>query len=86
MCRLCAQLIGMDWDDMEPHSLTVSEAVRFSGIARTRIYVLASQGKLTLRKCGRRTLVSTSELKALLDSLPAADIRLASAKPAADAA
>lgn len=60
---------------MEPHSLTVSEAVQFSGIARTRIYVLASQGKLTLRKCGRRTLISTAELKALLDGLPPAPIR-----------
>lgn len=72
---------------MEPFALTVPEAVRFSGIARTRLYVLASEGKITLRKCGRRTLISTAELKALIDALPPAAIRCPSlAKPPADAA
>lgn len=68
---------------MEPFALTVPEAVRFSGIARTRIYALAGEGRLTLRKAGRRTLVLTSELKALLDGLPPAPIRPA---PRPDAA
>ena len=71
---------------MRPYSLTIPEAVRFSGISRTRLYILASEGRITLRKCGRRTLVRADDLMALIEELPPADIRLASAKPAADAA
>lgn len=71
---------------MQPYALTIPEAVRFSGIARTRLYMLASEGRITLRKCGRRTIVRADDLKTLIEELPAADIRLASAKPAADAA
>ena len=71
---------------MEPYALTIPEAVRFSGIARTRLYLLASEGKITMRKIGKRTLVRADDLKTLIEELPAADIRLASAKPAADAA
>ena len=71
---------------MEPYALTIAEAVRFSGIARTTLYVLASEGKITLRKIGRRTLVRADDLKALIEKLPLADIRCASAKPPADAA
>ncbi len=72
---------------MEPYALTIPEAVRFSGIARTRLYMLASEGKITLRKIGRRTIVRADDLKALIAELPPADIRCASlTKPAADAA
>lgn len=71
---------------MEPYAVTVHEAVKFSGISRTRLYALASEGRLILRKAGRRTLIETAALKALIAELPPADIRLASAKPAADAA
>ncbi len=60
---------------MEPYALTVPEAVRFSGIARTRLYMLASEGRLELKKCGRRTIVLADDLKRLLAELPAADIR-----------
>ncbi len=61
---------------MEPYALTVAEAVRFSGIARTRLYMLAAEGHLELKKCGRRTIVLADDLKRLLETLPAADIRL----------
>ena len=71
---------------MQPYALTIPEAVRFSGIARTRLYMLASEGKITLRKCGRRTLVRADDLMALIEELPAAPIRCASAKPSANAA
>ena len=71
---------------MEPSALTIPETFRFSGIARTRLYLLASEGKITMRKIGKRTLVRADDLKALIEELPPADIRLASAKPAADAA
>ena len=70
----------------ERYALTLSEAVQFSGLGRTRLYSLAAEGRISFKKCGKRTLILADDLKRLIESLPAADIRLASAKPAADAA
>lgn len=72
---------------MEPYGLTIAEAVRFSGIARTRLYMLASEGRIELKKCGWRTIVLADDLKRLLETLPAADIHLTPHRAApADAA
>lgn len=53
-------------------SMTVDEAVSYSGIGRTKLYELFKEGKLTPRKCGRRTLILVEEIDALIRSLPAA--------------
>ncbi len=50
---------------------TLPEAIRYSGLSRTSIYAALKRGDLTARKCGRRTLVSFSDLKSYLASLPA---------------
>ena len=70
----------------ERYAMTLPEAVQFSGLGRTRLYSLAAEGRISFKKCGKRTLILADDLKRLIESLPAADIRLASAKPAADAA
>ena len=70
----------------ERYALTLPEAVQFSGLGRTKLYALAAEGRISFKKCGKRTLILAEDLKRLIESLPAADIRLASAKPAADAA
>lgn len=64
----------------EKYAMTLPEAVEFSGLGRTRIYTLAAEGKITLRKAGRRTLVLADDLKQLLENLPPAAIRPAPRK------
>ena len=49
---------------------TVNEALRLLPIGRTKFYDEANAGRLTLRKCGRTTLVLDEDLKAFLQSLP----------------
>lgn len=72
---------------MEPMMLTIPEAVTASRLSRTKLYEYATEGRITFRKSGKRTLVSTAELKALLEGLPEAAIACRSlTKPPADAA
>ncbi|MEQ1943506.1 helix-turn-helix domain-containing protein [Mesorhizobium sp. VNQ89] len=51
---------------------TISESVEMSGLSRSAIYRAARDGKLTLRKNGKRSLILISELQDFLKSLPAA--------------
>ena len=55
---------------------TVVEAGRVTGFSRTRLYALASEGKLPFRRCGKRTVILADDLRALLESLPPARISL----------
>ncbi|GGZ21604.1 helix-turn-helix domain-containing protein [Asticcacaulis endophyticus] len=54
-----------------PITVTIPEAVKFSGLSKTRFYELLKRGDLTARKAGRRTLIAFSDLQAYLASLPA---------------
>lgn len=51
---------------------TISESVVISGLSRSAIYRAAKEGKITLRKNGKRSIILVSELQAFLQSLPAA--------------
>lgn len=51
---------------------TVPEALAAIGIGRTHFYRLAGEGKLDLRKIGRRTLVTAASLHRLIDEAEAA--------------
>ena len=62
--------------DITPLAYTVAEAVKATGFARSRLYELATEGKLTFRRAGRRTVILADDIRALLNSLPAAPIRL----------
>lgn len=59
---------------VEPAALTIPAAVAYSGLARSRLYVLAAEGRLTIRRAGRRSVILRSDIDALLASLPAAPI------------
>lgn len=67
----------MSQETTTPFALTVPDAVRFSGLNRSALYKLMSEGKLTPRKVGRRTLLLTDDLRHLLATAPAAPIRRA---------
>ena len=52
--------------------LSVAEACSIMGIGRTKLYALLSEGRVTARKAGTRTLVEASSISAWAGSLPAA--------------
>lgn len=52
-------------------AVTVREAGQLTGLSRTTLYKLFSNGKLTPRKVGKRTLILVSELEAFVNGLPA---------------
>jgi len=51
----------------EPISYSVAEACRVSSIGKTLLYELINADRLKVTKIGRRTFVSASSLKALLE-------------------
>lgn len=54
----------------KPLAVTLPDAVRLTGMSRSRLYELLQQNKITGRKAGRRTLIPFAELEAYLASLP----------------
>lgn len=52
-----------------PIALTVAEAVKASGMSRSRLYE-ALRGELPARKAGKRTLIMVRDLEAYLANLP----------------
>ena len=62
-----------------PLAYTIAEAAKATGLARTRLYALAAEGKLTFRRAGRRSVILSSDLQQLLADLPPAPIRVKSA-------
>jgi len=51
-------------------ALTISEAVKASGLSRTTIYAALKTGALSARKAGRRTLIPYADLERYLSDLP----------------
>ncbi len=62
----------MHFTQNEPFAVNVPEACRISGIGRSKLYELFQNGEIKPRKCGKRTLVLLSDLKAFVESLPVA--------------
>jgi hypothetical protein len=60
---------------VEPLTLSIADAVRWSGICRSELYVLIGAGKLKALKSGRKTLVVAASLREHVENLPAAQIR-----------
>lgn len=52
-----------------PIAITIPEAVKVSGLSRSRLYE-ALRSELPARKAGRRTLIMVADLEAYLASLP----------------
>lgn len=60
---------------IEPYTLTVLDAVGFSGCSRTRLFEAIRDGTLNSRQAGRRTLIFADSLRAWIDGLPPATER-----------
>ncbi len=52
---------------MEIYAVSVRQAGRMLSLGRTKIYELINQGRLDIRKIGRRTLVTTASIRRLID-------------------
>jgi excisionase family DNA binding protein len=55
----------------EPLAVSVSEAVRLTGVGRSSLYEAIRRGDLPIRKAGKRTLVMMEDIRRWLSSLPA---------------
>lgn len=53
---------------MEPLTTTIEGAKKATGLGTTKIYELINSGKLNTVKVGRRRLVRTDSLRALVDA------------------
>lgn len=51
----------------EPLAYTIHDACRVSSIGRTKLYALVKEGRLEVRKIGRRTVVLAASLHRLVD-------------------
>ena len=52
---------------MDIIAVSINDAARALGLGRTSIYSLINERKLEARKLGRRTLVTTESIRALID-------------------
>lgn len=55
---------------MSKISVSIPEAIEMTGIGRSSLYKLFSEGKIKPRKSGKRTLVLVEDLKRYVESLP----------------
>ena len=54
---------------MDPINLSIIDAARVLGIARSKLYELINAGQLETVKLGTRTLVRVASIRAFSDSL-----------------
>ena len=54
----------------EPLAYSVPQVLAKINIGRDKLYALIREGKLPARKCGKRTLVTDSDLETFLQALP----------------
>ena len=52
---------------MEPVTISITSAKTTLGLGRTTIYRLISEGQLETIKIGRRTLIKTASIRALIN-------------------
>lgn len=52
---------------IEPIAYSVADACRVSSLGRTRLYQLIAEGRLEVRKVGKRTLIPAASLRALIE-------------------
>lgn len=51
-------------------TLSVAQAVRILGIGRSTFYALIKEGRLPVRKLGKRTLILRADLDRFIQALP----------------
>lgn len=52
---------------LAPLAYSISEACKVSSIGRTSLYQLINEGRLEVRKVGKRTLITARSLRALIE-------------------
>lgn len=52
---------------MEPIALSVSDAVKVSGLGKTTLYLAIAEGRLETRTVGRKRLILTRSLRRLIE-------------------
>lgn len=67
---------------LRPRLVTIRDAMRISGISRSKIYMLLGASDVVARKCGSRTLIDLVSLEEYLESLPKVVIKAAESKTA----
>jgi excisionase family DNA binding protein len=55
---------------MRPLAYSIPEACKEANIGRTKFYELVKEGRIRPRKVGRRSIVLSEELEAVLRDLP----------------
>lgn len=53
--------------DPEPLAYSVADACKVSSIGKTSLYALIAEGRLEIRKIGKRTLIPAASLRRLID-------------------
>ena len=51
----------------EPLAYSIADACKVSSIGKTRLYGLIAEGKLEIRKIGKRTLIPAASLRRLIE-------------------
>ena len=49
-----------------PLACTIADAAKALGVSRRTVYVLIEEGRLNMRKAGRRSLIPTADLRAIV--------------------
>lgn len=50
-----------------PLAYSIADACKITSIGRTRLYALIAEGRLEVRKIGRRTIIPSASLRALIE-------------------
>jgi excisionase family DNA binding protein len=58
---------------MQPLLVSITESCRLLGVGRTKLYELIASGELRIRKIGRKSLISMSDLERWAERLPTID-------------
>lgn len=72
-----AALVTTSGNKTEPLAVRLSEAQRISGLSRSDLYRRAARKEIIFRKSGKTVIVDFPSLKALVQGLPVAEIRVA---------
>lgn len=52
---------------LEPLAYSIDQATRVAPIGKTKLYALIAEGKLEVRKIGKRTMIPAASLRALIE-------------------
>jgi excisionase family DNA binding protein len=69
MARLSAEK-AMNFPEPRPIAVGIVQAANIAGVGRSFLYEEIRQGRLRIRKAGRRTLVVLSDLDQWISALP----------------